>query len=156
MALKARPQAKKWVFSASPISERKLKDVRQQLRVLSGLVALICLSMIAYSSLCPLDSRPRLYVSKQPIPAAVLEQVAILERFTAYATLGFFCLFAVPRRWRLSIALLVVCTAVILEVSQAFLPDRDARLLDLFEKAGGAICGIAAAWVLDAWVARRQ
>src|ERR1700758_832294 len=52
----------------------------------------------------------------------------LLERIGAYGVLGLLFHFAYPRRV-MFVSLLVSGTAVILEILQIFIPDRDARVL---------------------------
>jgi VanZ family protein len=68
----------------------------------------------------------------------------LLERIGAYGVLGLLFHFAYPRRV-MFVSLLVSGTAVILEILQIFIPDRDARVLDALEKLAGGGAGILAA-----------
>lgn len=96
-----------------------------------------CLIFIIYATLSSADARPEL-TSSEPALAV------FVERFGAYALLGsLFCL-AYPRRIAL-VCLLVLGSAVLLEVFQLYIPDRDARIVDALEKLAGGVAGISAA-----------
>jgi VanZ family protein len=67
----------------------------------------------------------------------------VLEHFGAYAVLGFLFRLAYPRHIAF-VCVLVFGSAVILELLQIFIPDRDARVLDAIEKLAGGAAGILA------------
>jgi VanZ family protein len=111
------------------------------------------------------------YLSASPwlLPVAVLAMIAIavlalvpgqwqwrtglppqLEHFVAYFGLGLVLGVAWPptRRVILSIGLLLIAFAGVLEILQHWAPGRDARLIDALISVGGAITGLAiAAWL---------
>jgi VanZ family protein len=67
--------------------------------------------------------------------------VVIIERFCAYGLLGLLFCMAYPRRIAL-VCVLVFGSAVILELLQIIIPDRDARVIDAVEKLAGGAVGI--------------
>jgi VanZ family protein len=67
----------------------------------------------------------------------------VVERFAAYAVLGFLFYLVYPRNIEL-VCLIVFGLAVILELLQIFVPDRDARIVDALEKLAGGAAGILA------------
>ncbi|HXV31692.1 MAG TPA: VanZ family protein [Sinorhizobium sp.] len=98
-----------------------------------AILAWLTFGVIAYSTLSPIEMRPR------------IGGWVHLERFGAYGLLGLLFATAYPRRIWLVLAFLLVGAAG-LEVLQMLLSDRHARLSDLAVKMTGAACGIAAAW----------
>ncbi|MGN8022902.1 VanZ family protein [Phyllobacterium sp. 22229] len=66
-----------------------------------------------------------------------------VERFGAFAVLGFVFAAAYPRRWLL-ILVLVVGAAFGFELAQMLAPTRHARLMDAVVKAAGGTFGVAA------------
>lgn len=89
----------------------------------------IGLALIIYVSLCPVESRPHV--------AAVH-----WEHFGAFAIIGL--AFAVGHPRRLGLVILVVMgSALILELMQLLTVDRHARLIDAFVKEAGGLFGIA-------------
>lgn len=103
---------------------------------LIALAAWACLVFIAYATLVSLDARPEL-VSSGYYKAFF----TVVERFGAYALLGILFCLAYPRHLTF-VCILVFGSAVALELLQVFVPDRDARLLDLAEKLLGGAAGI--------------
>jgi VanZ family protein len=86
---------------------------------------------IAYATLSPIEARPRLPTSPS------------LEHIFAFAILGaLFCL-AYPRHTAL-VCLIVLGSALALEVLQLLTPDRHGRMQDAIEKMAGGVAGIAA------------
>ncbi len=69
-----------------------------------------------------------------------------VERFAAFAVLGFVFATAYPRRWLL-ILVLVVGAAFGFELAQMLAPTRHARLLDAAVKAAGGAFGVAASTI---------
>lgn len=114
------------------------RDMAAIMRRVAGLLAWLVLAVIGFSTLSPLGMRPH------------LGAFVYVERFGAFALLGF--LFGVfhPRRLAL-VALLVVAVAVGLEFAQTLALDRHARLADFAVKAGGGLAGAGAAWLLGRW-----
>jgi glycopeptide antibiotics resistance protein len=110
------------------------------LHKLVTVAAWICLVLITIATLVPIHLRPQL-TTTEPV------SVVVLERFAAFALLGFLFALAHPRRPKLVIAI-VFGSAALLEFLQIFIPDRDARVLDVIEKtAGGAVGMIATRWL---------
>ena len=107
------------------------------LRKLIAITAWLCLLFIIYATLSSIDARPQLS-SDEPAP------VVYLEHFGAFAVLGLLFCLAYPRRFTF-VCILVLGSAVLLEVLQIFIPDRDARVADALEKLAGGVAGILAA-----------
>jgi uncharacterized membrane protein HdeD (DUF308 family) len=88
------------------------------------------LAFTAYATISPI--RPSLFTSSS------------LEHLAAFAFLGaLFCL-AYPR-FTLLVCLIVVGSAVLLEIVQLLTPDRHGRIQDAIEKIAGGAAGIAVA-----------
>jgi VanZ family protein len=101
-----------------------------------ALAAWACLVFIAYATLSSIDARPEL------IAAGFYKAFfTVAERFGAYAVLGLLFCLAYPRHLNF-VCLLVFGSAVILELLQIYVPDRDARVVDVLEKLVGGAAGI--------------
>jgi hypothetical protein len=88
------------------------------------------LAFTVYATISPI--RPSLFTSPS------------LERLAAFAFLGaLFCL-AYPRHILL-VCLIVLGSAVLLEIVQLLTPDRHGRIQDAIEKIAGGVVGIVAA-----------
>ena len=90
--------------------------------------------------------------------ATALRKLAMCDgtgaRFGAYALLGsLFCL-TYPDRITF-VCLLVLGSAVFLELLQILVPGRDAGILDAFEKLAGGVVGISIARAVLTFVSRR-
>jgi VanZ family protein len=109
--------------------------------------AWLLLVFIMYATLSPLSSRPSLVVTETATWVAI-------ERFGAYGLLGLLFGLAYARRLTL-VVLVVVGSAIGLELLQLFIADRDARFIDVVEKLTGGIAGIGAAQMLQALSRRR-
>jgi VanZ family protein len=72
--------------------------------------------------------------------------IVILEHVGAFAVIGF--LFSVIYTRTTLVCLLVLGSAVILELLQLVVPDRDARVIDAVEKLIGGGVGIIAAKIM--------
>jgi VanZ family protein len=96
---------------------------------------------ITFITVCPIDWRPRLSVDPDR------------ERLVAFALLGFATKLALPRRHGSLLAALVILIAG-LELSQMFVPGRDARVGDALVKMLGAAVGLQVG--LISLVARRM
>jgi VanZ family protein len=107
-----------------------------------SLVAWLLLVFIMYATLSPLSSRPSLVVTETATWVAI-------ERFGAYGLLGLLFGLAYARKLTL-VVLVVVDSAIGLELLQLFIADRDARFIDVVEKLTGGIAGIGAAQVRQA------
>jgi VanZ family protein len=116
------------------------------LQKISLCAAWLCVAFVVYATLSPFGSRPELTVDE---PA----RIVFLERFMAYALMGFLLTLAYPRR-TFFVPLLVFGLAVGLELSQLLVPDRDARAIDAIEKLAGGLIGIWLA-MLFLWLVKR-
>jgi len=100
-------------------------------KLLIKISAWASLCFIAYATLSPLRERPTLLISSS------------VEHLAAFAVFGaLFCL-AYPRRIR-AVLVLVVGSAILLEVLQLLTPDRHARILDACQKIVGGFLGVFA------------
>jgi VanZ family protein len=105
------------------------------------MIAWACLLFVASVTLSPVHLRPRLMETE---PASIL----VLEHVGAFAVMGF--LFSVTYSRTTLVCILVLGSAVILELLQLVVPDRDARVVDAVQKlTGGA--GIIAARIMCAF-----
>ena len=102
-----------------------------------AVAAWACLTFIIYATLSSADLRPELTQSE---PASVV----LVERFGAYGLLGVLLCLGYPRRLTL-VCVLVLGSAVVLELLQIVVPDRDARVIDAVEKLTGGAAGVWAA-----------
>ena len=101
----------------------------KMIRRVSIVAGWLVLAFIAYATLSSIDARPVL-VDRQ------------LERFAAFAVLGFAFGLAYPNRVFL-VATIILGSAFGLEALQQLTPDRHGRLIDALVKAAGGICGIS-------------
>ena len=105
-------------------------------------VAWLCLVFIAFATLVPLHLRPA-------VTHVETWSTVLFERVGAYAVLGGLFSIGYPGRYRF-ICALIFGSAFVLEALQAFVPDRDARVIDAVEKVIGGAVGIAfASWFLS-------
>ncbi|WEX74934.1 VanZ family protein [Sinorhizobium numidicum] len=102
-------------------------------KLAASILAWLLLGLIAYSTLSPLDMRPRMGAWVH------------VERFGAFGLLGLLFATAYPRRFLLVLAV-VMATAIGLELLQMLSTDRHARLVDIAVKAIGGACGVVAGW----------
>ena len=100
------------------------------------------LLFVIYATLTSAGARPEL-TQDEP------EWVVFVERFGAYAILGALFFLAYPRHVGL-VCLFIIGGAVILELLQLLIPDRDARVIDAIEKMTGGVTGIVVARTLAA------
>jgi VanZ family protein len=77
----------------------------------------------------------------------------VIERFSAYALLGFLLSFLLPGRVMAACSL-ILAVAILLEVLQALIPDRDPRVLDVLQKVAGGIVGVFIAQTILAFLPR--
>jgi hypothetical protein len=89
----------------------------------------IGLAFIIYVTLCPVESRPQ-------VASAVH-----WEHFGAFAVIGFALAVGHPRRLGLVI-LVVMGSALVLELMQLLTVDRHARVIDALVKEAGGLFGI--------------
>ena len=99
------------------------------------IVACLVLAVIVFSTLSPLDLRPK------------LGTFVNVERFGAYAALGVLFTVAYPRRW-LMILIAVICLSVGLEYGQMLVSSRHARWSDFGVKMMGGVAGVLFARLL--------
>lgn len=104
-------------------------------RRLAAVAAWLSLILIAFATLSPIDVRPH-------VAGVGFEHIA------AFAITGVLFALAYPRH-SLIVAMLVLGSAVVLELSQLLTPDRHARFSDLLIKLAGGSIGIAAARLWD-------
>ena len=108
------------------------------LRKLLIAAAWSCLAFIICATLSPIDARPVIAGG----------YFTILERFGAYAVLGFLFYLAHPRHLTF-VCIMVFGSAVVLELLQNLAPDRDPRLLDAVEKLLGGTVGLASSGIFQ-------
>jgi len=107
----------------------------------------ICLVLIAYATLAKLAGRPAL------MGHAEAYWVVVIERFSAYAVLGFLLSFLLPGRVSAA-CFLVLTVAIFLEIFQALIPDRDPRIFDVLQKAAGGFAGVLTAQTILTFLPR--
>jgi VanZ family protein len=107
---------------------------------MTTVAAWACLLFIIYATLTSINARPELMRDETAV-------VVVIERFGAYALLGFLFCVAYRNHIRL-VCFLVFGTAVALEILQLFAPGRDARVIDAIEKLSGGGAGILTATTL--------
>ncbi len=107
----------------------------------------ICLALIVYATLAKLAGRPAL------AGHAEAYWIVVIERFSAYGLLGFLLSFLLPGRLTLTCSL-VVAVAVVLELMQGLLPDRDPAVFDVLQKAAGGVVGSVLAQTILAFLPR--
>jgi VanZ family protein len=117
------------------IAELSRRDIGYDVRMFQKLLTLAAwalLAFIAYATISPIQDRPTLLTSS-----------VSLEHFAAFAVLGaLFCL-AYPRHVAL-VCLIVLGSALLLEIMQLLTPDRHGRIQDAIEKVTGGVAGIVA------------
>jgi VanZ family protein len=105
---------------------------------LSAMAAWSSLAFIAYATLSPLSERPE-------IDSGFLILFSHFDHYVAYAVMGSLFSFAYPRQTFL-ICILVLASAILLELAQMLTPDRHARVSDAVRKIIGGAFGIAIAY----------
>jgi hypothetical protein len=100
------------------------------------------LALVAFAALAPIEFRPTTSLSPT------------IERFGAFAAVGFAFALAYPRQFWLA-ALLVIGAAVMLEVLQTLAPSRHGRPSDAMVKVAGAAAGLFIGRMLLIWQRRR-
>jgi len=96
-----------------------------------------CLALIAVATLSPAQLRPELVASES-------HSIVLLEHVGTFALLGF--LFSISHRRHQGLVFLIVFgSAIVLELLQLVVSDRDARLVNAAEKLVGGGLGIVAA-----------
>jgi VanZ family protein len=99
------------------------------LHKLIGLAAWGLLAFIAYATISPIQDRPTLPASTS------------FEHLAAFAILGALFSLAYPQKVVL-VCLIVLGSAVLLELLQLLTPDRHGRVPDAIEKIAGGVVGI--------------
>ena len=107
------------------------------------LVAWVLLAAIAFATLSPVDLRPHLTSPD-------------LERFGTFAALGLVFGFAYSKMSRWVAPLIVVGSAVGLEMLQLIDPTRDGRISDALFKAAGGLLGCAVGYGARRLIDRRR
>jgi glycopeptide antibiotics resistance protein len=96
---------------------------------LIAVAAWTLLAFIAYATISPIQARPTLFASPD------------IERLAAFVVVGaLFCL-AYPRHFVL-VCLVVLGSAVLLEIAQQLTPDRHGRIHDAIIKTTGGALGV--------------
>ena len=109
------------------------------LHKLVSMSAWACLLFVASVTLSPAYLRPRLMETETAL-------IVSLEHVGAFAVIGF--LFSVAFSRTTLVCILVLGSAVILELLQLVVPDRDARVIDAVQKLIGGGAGIIAARIM--------
>ena len=104
-------------------------NVNILLRRIALVTVWMVLGVVVFSTLSPLNLRPRLGVFVH------------LERLGAFAVLGFLFAIVYPRRW-LAVLVAVMCLAFGLEYMQTMIADRHSRWSDLAVKMAGGVFGV--------------
>lgn len=107
----------------------------------------VCLALIVYATLARLSGRPAL------LGHAEAYWVVVIERFSAYGVLGLLLSFMLPGRVTLA-CVLATGVAVVLELLQGLIPDRDPALFDACQKAAGGIFGVLLAQTILTFLPR--
>lgn len=94
-----------------------------------GLASWGLLAFVAYATISPIQDRPTLFASTS------------FEHLAAFAVIGALFSLTYPRQIAL-VCLIVLGSAVLLEVLQLLTPDRHARIQDAMEKLAGGAMGI--------------
>jgi VanZ family protein len=101
------------------------------LRAVTTTAAWISLAFIAYATLSPLNERPELET----------DLFSHLDHYLAFAVAGSLFVLAYPRQ-TFFVCILVLGSAVLLELTQLLTPDRHARVMDAVRKIIGGAIGI--------------
>ncbi|WDZ79452.1 VanZ family protein (plasmid) [Ensifer adhaerens] len=101
----------------------------------AGLFAWLLFAVIAYSTMSPLELRPR------------IGHLVHIERFGAFGLLGLLFAIAYPRHLG-RVLVLVFATAIGFELLQMISADRHARAADVAVKLLGGACGVFGGWFL--------
>ena len=110
---------------------------------IAKIAAWASVGFIIYATLVPLAMRPTLG-----------RLGTDYERFAGYMVVSVLIGLAYPRH-PIRVGFAIITAAVILEIAQLAIPDRDARVSDTLIKAAGALVGILAAWFWKKWLAGR-
>jgi hypothetical protein len=112
-------------------------------RKLFSLAAWASVGFIVYATLVPVHLRPTIESAGPDF-----------ERFGAYVFASGLMALAYPR-YAIRIAFFMTATAAVLEVAQLATPDRDAHVVDMLVKMGGALAGTTAAAFCERWAVKR-
>jgi VanZ family protein len=93
-----------------------------------------CLVFIALATLSPAHLRPG---PTEDEPALIV----FVEHVGAFSVLGLLFAIGYPRR-PVFVCIAVLGSALVLELAQILIPDRDARIFDALEKMAGGVCGV--------------
>lgn len=118
-----------------------MPNTPSHLQTIARVLAWGLLAALAVVTAAPIGLRP-----ETALPVSV-------ERFGAFALLGFLLACGYPRR-RLTVLVLTLAAAGLLELSQFIQPTRHGRGADFLVKAAGGGVGWAAALVLTQVLAR--
>ncbi|WP_244642368.1 VanZ family protein [Phyllobacterium sp. 628] len=110
---------------------------------LAQIIAWLLFAAILFVTVDPINLRP-----DSGLPVNV-------ERFLAFAVMGFVFAIAYPRHWIL-ILTLVIGAAFAFELAQMLAPTRHARLLDAVVKAAGGFAGVISAAIIHILIGHRQ
>lgn len=113
------------------------------IRSIARPIAWLLLTTILFVTLSPIAMRP---VTAEP---------ANLERFAAFAAVGFVFVIGCPRHWAW-VTCLVIGSALAFEAAQLLAPSRHAHFEDAAAKAIGGIVGILAGAAINGFAARRR
>jgi VanZ family protein len=102
-------------------------------RTVTAAAAWTSLAFIAYATLSPLNERPEFDTD--------LFSLSHLDHYLAFALAGSLFSLAYPRQM-FFVCILVIGSAVILELLQLLTPDRHARVIDAVRKIIGGAIGI--------------
>ncbi len=121
---------------ATPVRHDRRKGAKRGLvsKLVASPAAWLLLAGLAFATLCPIGLRPRLGDPQ-------------LERFGAFFITAAAFVAAYPKR-PLMVAAGLACAAVGLELGQLLVPGRDAGMIDVVQKTGGAVVGAACAWAV--------
>jgi VanZ family protein len=117
---------------------RCAETVNRMTNRLIAAAAWACFAFIVFATLSPIEARP-------VIAGGLFTAV---ERFGAYAVFGFLLYLAYPRHLTF-VCIVVLGSAVTLELLQSLLPDRHPRTLDAIEKLLGGVAGITSAIIFQ-------
>lgn len=106
------------------------------------LAAWASLALVAIAALAPIEFRPT-----SSLPPDV-------ERFAAFAAVGFAFALAYPRHFRIA-AFIVISAAALLEALQLLSSSRHGHLEDALFKLSGGITGLMIGWAL-LWLETRR
>lgn len=105
-------------------------------------VAWAGLALIAFATLGPIELRPT-----SSVPPTI-------ERFCAFAAVGFAFAIAYPKRFWLTL-IIVLGAAMVLEILQIVSLSRHGRLFDALVKMSGGASGLMIGWLLQRFITKR-